>query len=81
MNRLVRLVFEVALLLLGLVIATKGLHLVQTNLDIEATSMPISAALLYVPLIPAGLVMIMQAVLDAMAIWQEKPALHEGPQS
>jgi TRAP-type C4-dicarboxylate transport system permease small subunit len=81
LNRLVRLVFEGALLLLGLVIATKGLHLVQTNLDIEATSMPISAALLYVPLIPAGLVMVMQAVLDAMAIWQEKPALHEGPQS
>jgi TRAP-type C4-dicarboxylate transport system permease small subunit len=53
---------------------------VQTNLDIEATSMPISASLLYVPLIPAGVVMMMQAVLDAMAILQEKPTLQDGGQ-
>jgi len=80
LNRLVRLLFEVSLLLLGCLIAVKGLHLVQTNLDIEATSMPISASLLYVPLIPAGVVMMMQAVLDAMAILQEKPTLQDGGQ-
>jgi TRAP-type C4-dicarboxylate transport system permease small subunit len=80
LNRLVRLLFEVSLLLLGCLIAVKGLDLVQTNLDIEATSMPISASLLYVPLIPAGVVMMMQAVLDAMAIWQEKPTLQDGGQ-
>mgnify|MGYP003340931280 CR=1 FL=1 len=81
LNRLVRLLFELSLLLLGCMIAVKGLHLVQTNLEIEATSMPISAALLYVPLIPAGLVMMLQAVLDTLGIWQEKPAVQDKAQS
>ena len=80
LNRLVRLLFELSLLLLGCIIAVKGLHLVQTNLEIEATSMPISAALLYVPLIPAGLVMMLQAVLDTLGIWQEKPAVQDKAQ-
>lgn len=78
LNRLVRSGFELSLLLLGAVIAVKAVHLVQVNLDIEATSLPISSALIYLPLIPAGLVMMMQAVIDGLAIWQQEPAPQDG---
>ena len=80
LNRLVRSAFELSLLLFGAVIAVKGAHLVRSNLDIEATSLPISSALLYLPLVPAGLVMIIQAVIDGLAIWTQQPDAQDGGQ-
>ena len=50
-----------------------AIHLVRVNADVEATSLPISSALLYVPLIPAGLVMMMQAVLESRAALNKAP--------
>lgn len=80
-SRIVRMVFEGALFLLGAIIAYKAVHLVNTNLDIEATSMPISAALLYIPLIPAGLLMMMQAVIDGLAICKQQAVAEDGIKS
>lgn len=53
--------------LLGGVIAWYAVHLVRTNADIEAMALPVSAAWLYVPLIPAGLTTLVQALFDLRA--------------
>lgn len=64
---------DAGLILLGAVLTFKAIHLVRVNADVEATSLPISSALLYVPLIPAGLVMMMQAVLESRAALKKAP--------
>ena len=55
-------VIQTALVLLGLAIAWFAITLVQRNADLDATSLPISMAWLYVPMIPAGLLMAVQAM-------------------
>jgi TRAP-type C4-dicarboxylate transport system permease small subunit len=80
-NRVVRTLFELSLVLLGAVITFKAVHLVGVNYDIEATSMPISSALLYLPLIPAGAVMVLQALIDIAALWRPSSPSTEGAQS
>ena len=57
-------VIQAALALVGIVIGVQSLHLVATNYDIEAVSIPISTAWMYVPMVPAGFVMAAQAVAD-----------------
>lgn len=51
---------------LGLVIAWYGVVLVRKNLDLEATSLPLSMAWLYAPMVPAGLVTAAQGIVDAV---------------
>lgn len=57
-------VIQLLMMLFGGVIAWKSLHLIWTNADIEAVTMPISTAWMYVPLMPAGLVTLLQALAD-----------------
>ncbi len=63
---------EVAILLavalLGAVIAWYSVHLIRTNADMEALSLPVSAAWLYVPLLPAGIVTLLQALADLAVV-------------
>jgi len=54
--------------MLGAIIAWQGLHLVQSNADVDAITLPVTLAWLYVPLIPAGLVMLVQALIDLVAL-------------
>ena len=49
-------VIQMLMILFGGVIAWKSLHLIWTNADIDAVTMPISTAWMYAPLLPAGLV-------------------------
>lgn len=71
------IMIELGAVLLGAVIAWKALHVIEANSDVEATTMPISTAWMYVPLVPAGLLTLMQGLAD---LWQtlttraEKPA-------
>ncbi len=53
-----------AVALIGGVVAWQSIHLVKVNLDIEAMSLPVSAAWLYAPLLPAGLTTLLQALAD-----------------
>jgi len=53
-----------AVALLGAVVAWYSVHLIRTNADIESLALPLSAAWLYVPLLPAGLVTLAQAAAD-----------------
>ena len=58
------LVFQLCVAVIGGVLAWYSLHLIQVNSDIEATSMPISVAWMYVPMVPAGLTTLLQALVD-----------------
>ncbi len=64
--------------LLGAVVAWFSVHLIRTNADIESLAVPLSAAWLYVPLLPAGLVTLAQAAAD---LWRLKrqPAMEATP--
>ena len=55
-------VIQASLVLLGVVIAWFAVDLVGRNADLEATSLPISMAWMYVPLIPAGALMAAQGL-------------------
>ena len=60
-------VIQVAVAVVGIVVAWKSIHLVQVNSDIEAMSVPISVAWMYAPLLPAGLLTTVQALADMFA--------------
>lgn len=55
---------QLALALFGAVVAVGGAHLAHVNHDIEAISIPVSTAWMYVPLIPAGAVAFIQGLVD-----------------
>jgi len=58
-------VIQLAMAVLGGVVAWYGWYLVGRNGDLDATTLPVSMAWMYVPLIPAGVVTLMQGLLEA----------------
>ena len=60
-------VIQIGLALFGAVIAWNSVHLIRTNADIEAMALPLSVAWMYVPLLPAGLMTLVQALVDLFA--------------
>ncbi len=65
---------QLALGLLGGIIAWFAITLVKRNADLDATSLPLSMAWMYVPLIPAGGLMAVQALAQAIV-----PGAKTGP--
>ncbi len=63
----VETVFQVAMALFGALIAWYGVGLVAKNHDLEATSLPISMAWMYVPMVLAGVVTAAQGVREFVA--------------
>ena len=55
---------QAATALLGAVVAWYSVHLIRTNSDIETLALPISTAWMYVPLLPAGLLTLVQALVE-----------------
>ena len=68
MHRAVELVIQLALSLFGALLTWFGIGLVAKNHDLDATSLPISMAWMYVPIVLAGLVTALQGACDAFAI-------------
>jgi TRAP-type C4-dicarboxylate transport system permease small subunit len=72
---------EVAILaaaaLLGAIVSWYSVHLIRTNADMEALSLPISAAWLFVPLLPAGVVTLTQALADLVVVLRRGAGPHE----
>lgn len=66
--RATEVVILVAAALLGAVVAWYSVHLIRTNADIESLALPISAAWLYAPLLPAGVVTLLQALADLVVV-------------
>ncbi len=59
-------VIQLMMFLFGALLALRGLELVQRNADLEATSVPISIAWLYLPIVLCGITDALQA---AGEIW------------
>ena len=57
-------VIQLALAIFGLLLMRDGFILVERNLDIDAVSLPVPAALLYVPILLASLSTILQAAAE-----------------
>ncbi|WP_158747449.1 TRAP transporter small permease [Acidisphaera sp. L21] len=66
LHRGTEVVIQLAMVALGCALAWYGVYLVRRNQDLEATSLPISMAWLYIPMIPAGLLMAVQGVAQAI---------------
>jgi TRAP-type C4-dicarboxylate transport system permease small subunit len=71
--RVIECAILLAVALLGAVVAWNSVHLIRTNADIEALALPLSTAWMYVPLLPAGLVTVGQALVD---LWQVLRGAH-----
>lgn len=55
---------QCAVAAIGLIAAWQSIHLMRVNHDIQAISLPVSTAWLYAPLLPAGLLAAIQAMVD-----------------
>lgn len=64
------LVIQLMIVAFGLSIAGYAIVMFHNNLGLEATSLPVSMVWLYMPLIPAALLMAVQAAADA--VWRRK---------
>jgi TRAP-type C4-dicarboxylate transport system permease small subunit len=64
------LVIQLAIVVFGLSIAGYAIIMFRNNLGLEATSLPVSMVWLYMPLIPAALLIALQAAADA--VWHRK---------
>jgi TRAP-type C4-dicarboxylate transport system permease small subunit len=67
-QRVVEACFLLLIALLGSIVALQGYHLYRTNSDVRAITMPFSIGWLYLPLIPAGLTMLLQAGVDFLRL-------------
>jgi TRAP-type transport system small permease protein len=65
----------------GAMVVLTSLFQIRANLDIEAMALPISTAWLYLPLVPAGAVTVVQALAEMAAVGRRErtPAHQVGP--
>ena len=63
-HRAVELAIQLAMALFGALILAYGVGLVAKNRDLEATTLPISMAWMYLPLLPAGAVTLVQGIRE-----------------
>jgi TRAP-type C4-dicarboxylate transport system permease small subunit len=75
--RAAEVVILAAAALLGAIVSWYSVHLIRTNADMEALSLPISAAWLFVPLLPAGVVTLAQALADLVVVLRRGAGPHE----
>jgi TRAP-type transport system small permease protein len=61
-RRSIEVAIQASVLVFCAVLFWQGMSLVERNLDVEAVSMPIPSALLYVPILFAGLAVALQAL-------------------
>ena len=64
--RVVEVVMTVATLVFGLLTAVYGWVLVERNWEIEATTVPLSMSLIYLPIVFAGLATALQGAADLL---------------
>lgn len=66
----VEIAIQLAMTIFGALVAGYGVGLVGKNHDLEATSMPVSMAWMYVPMVLAGAVTALQGALELVAAWR-----------
>jgi TRAP-type C4-dicarboxylate transport system permease small subunit len=67
-HRTVELAIQLAVTLFGVMICAFSVGLVNRNLDLEATSLPISMSWMYVPMVLAGLVFAVQGAREVVEV-------------
>ena len=67
-RRVAEFVIQTALLIFGVAVAVTGVGLTARNFDLEATTVPISFAWMYAPMVLAGAVTAGQALSQALEI-------------
>lgn len=67
-NQGLELAIQIAMIVFGLVVAYGSVHLIRVNSDVEAVTLPVPTALLYVPLLPAGLLTALQGAMDLLRL-------------
>jgi TRAP-type C4-dicarboxylate transport system permease small subunit len=73
------IIINAAIVLFGLLIAAYGVELVARNLDVEATSVPLAMAWLYLPLLIGGAATILQAIAESVeVVTRMRAGLHPG---
>lgn len=72
------IVIQLLVALLGVILLVKSFGLIQRNIDVEWVSLPLSVALLYIPMPVAGLAVILQALAQIAEIVAGAPARDAG---
>jgi TRAP-type C4-dicarboxylate transport system permease small subunit len=81
-HRAIELAIQLAVTLFGAMICYFSFGLVAKNLDLEATSMPISMAWMYVPMVLAGLVFAIQGAREVVEVMRRpRPSAPTGAQA
>jgi TRAP-type transport system small permease protein len=70
LHRSVELAIQLAVTLFGALVFWYSFGLVAKNLDLEATSLPLSMAVMYAPMVLAGLVTTVQGMRELLAVLQ-----------
>jgi TRAP-type C4-dicarboxylate transport system permease small subunit len=72
-ERVLEAIVQASVLALGIGLAFHAMRLIGRNWDVEAVSLPIPTALLYVPLPFTGAVVALQAAADLVGVLTGKP--------
>jgi TRAP-type C4-dicarboxylate transport system permease small subunit len=78
-HRAVEIAWQLALTAFGALVAVYGVVLVIRNHDLEATSLPMSMAWMYAPMVLAGAVTALQAASEVIEAWRGTMAPPAGP--
>jgi TRAP-type transport system small permease protein len=81
-HRAVELAIQFVVALFGTMICVFSIGLVRKNLDLEATSLPISMSWMYVPMVLAGVVFAVQGAREIVDVLRRpKPQASSGPET
>ena len=72
-KRAVEFTLQAAVAVFGALVARHGWTLVLRNLELEATTLPIPMAVMYAPLLLAGLVTLVQALSECLETLRQPP--------
>ena len=77
-RRIAEIVIQLLVLLLGAILLFKSFGLIQRNTDVEWVSLPLSVALVYIPIPIAGLAIVLQALAQIAEAARGKAAHDSG---
>ncbi len=81
-HKAVELAIQIAVTLFGAMICIYSVGLVNKNLDLEATSLPLSMAWMYVPMVLAGIVFAVQGAREIVDVLRRrKRQASSGPET
>jgi TRAP-type transport system small permease protein len=69
-HKVTELAIQAAMTLFGILVAVYSVGLIGKNHDLQATSMPVSMAWMYVPMLLAGAVTALQGASEVLGAWQ-----------